>query len=65
MSNELKMQIPSDQSKINTNNLGDFIWWCAHLGVGPEKLLTIVDKVGNSVEKVRGFFSSRDKLLYN
>jgi hypothetical protein len=65
MSNELKMQLPSDQSKINTNNLGEIIWWCAHLGTGPEKLLSVIDKVGNSTEKVRAFFSSREKYLHN
>lgn len=64
MSNELKMQIPSDQSKINTNNLGEFIWWCAHLGTGPEKLLTTIEKVGNSVEKVNAYFTNEHKPLY-
>ena len=56
MSNELKMQIPSDQSKINANNLGELIWWCAHLGIGPEKLLHTIEQVGNSIEKIRASF---------
>lgn len=57
MRKELEMNIPSDQSKINTNNLGEFIWWCAHLGIGPEKLLISIERVGNSVEKIRDYFS--------
>lgn len=56
MKRELEMQIPSDQSKIDINNLGELIWWCAHLGAGPEKLLLSIQKVGNSVEKVRAYF---------
>jgi len=55
MSQELKMQIPSNQTSINTNNLGELIWWCAHLGVGPEKLLSVIEKVGNSLEKVNAY----------
>jgi hypothetical protein len=55
MGSEIKMQIPSDQKKIDTNNLGEFIWWCAHLGTEPEKLLTIIEKNGNAVEKLRPF----------
>ena len=57
MGKELQMRIPSDQSKIDTNNLGELIWWTAHLGVGPEKLLSVIEKVGNSVEKVRASFT--------
>ena len=49
------MQIPSNQTSINTNNLGELIWWCAHLGVGPEKLLSVIEKVGNSLEKVNAY----------
>jgi len=60
MSNELKMQIPSDKDKINTNNLGELIWWSAHLGVGPEKLLHTIERVGNSVEKIRAFFAGKN-----
>ena len=56
MSKDLQMRIPSDQTKIDTNNLGELIWWSAHLGIRPEKLLMIVDRVGNSAEKVRSYF---------
>jgi len=53
MSNELKMKIPANLTKIDTNDLGEFIWWCAHLGVGPEKLLSLIGRTGNSLEKIR------------
>ena len=53
MGNELKMKIPANLTKIDTNDLGEFIWWCAHLGVGPEKLLSLIGRTGNSLEKIR------------
>ena len=53
MSNELKMKIPANLNKIDANDLGEFIWWCAHLGVSPEKLLSTIGQVGNSIEKIR------------
>jgi len=47
------MKIPKDLSQIDTNNLGEFIWWSAHLGSGCEKLLSAIGKVGNSTIAVR------------
>ena len=53
MSKGLEMKVPSNLNKIDTNDLGEFIWWCAHIGIAPEKLLSIISKVGHSVEAVR------------
>ena len=53
MSRGLEMKEPSNLSKIDTNNLSEFIWWCAHLGISPEELLSIITRVGNSVEVIR------------
>ncbi|MBS1512612.1 MAG: DUF3606 domain-containing protein [Bacteroidetes bacterium] len=58
MSKVLEMKMPSDLSKVNTNNLSEFLWWNAHLGVGPEKLLAAIEKVGNSVDKIREYIQS-------
>ena len=55
MGKELEMKSPKDRSQINTNNLGEFIWWTVHLNIGPEKLLSIIEKVGNSIEEIRKF----------
>ena len=55
MSQELKMQMPLNQTSIDINSLGELIWWCAHLGVSPEKLLSVTEKVGNSLEKVNAY----------
>jgi len=52
---ELDIKIPSDQSSINTNNLGEFIWWSARLGISYEKLLSIIEKVGNQTDNVRNY----------
>lgn len=59
MSNDLKMKLPSKFDKININDLGELIWWAAHLGVGPEKLLSAINKVGNSVEDIRKYLETK------
>ncbi|UEG49629.1 DUF3606 domain-containing protein [Ferruginibacter lapsinanis] len=59
MSNELKIKLPSNFEKINVNHCGEFIWWTAHLGIGPEKLLSIIDKVGNSVPEIRKYLREK------
>ncbi len=53
MSNDLRIKLPSDRSKIDVNEPGEIIWWAYHLGVGLEKLLSIVRKVGNLSYNVR------------
>lgn len=58
MGRELDMKIPKDRSKIDMNNLGELIWWSAHLSTGPEKLLAIIETVGNKTEDVRKFILS-------
>ena len=55
MGRDLNMKIPTDLAIIDTNNLGELIWWSAHLGVGPEKLLDAIGKVGNKIEVVRNY----------
>ncbi len=53
MSKDLQIKIPSNSNKINTNDLGEFLWWCAHLDSTPEKILFTIEKVGNLTEAVR------------
>ena len=53
MSIEIKR--PKDLSKIEVNNLGELIWWSHHLGIGPEKLLSIISKVGASPKETREY----------
>ena len=53
MSCEIKIKIPVKFDTINSNDLSELIWWSAHLGVGPEKLLSAIDHIGNSVPEVR------------
>ena len=51
----IEIKIPKDRIKIDVNNLGEFIWWSHHLGIGPEKLLTIIGKAGVSVKEIREY----------
>lgn len=53
MNSKVEMKIPKDLSQIDTSNLGEFIWWSAHLGSGCEKLLSAIGKVGNRSDRVR------------
>lgn len=55
MGNAIEMTVPKNQLLIDTNKLGELLWWSAHLGIGPEKLLSIIEKVGNRSESVRGY----------
>jgi hypothetical protein len=54
---------PKDLSKIDSRNFGELLWWSYNLGVTLEKLVTVVDEVGESTEKVKNklFDSNRDK----
>ncbi|WP_353960489.1 DUF3606 domain-containing protein [Ferruginibacter paludis] len=55
MSGEIKIKVPVKFDTINSNDLCELIWWSAHLGVGPEKLLSAIDHIGNSVQEVRKY----------
>ena len=44
---------PKDLNKINSKHLGELLWWSYNLGVTPEKLLTIIDEVGESTEQIK------------
>ena len=61
MSKDLHMKIPSDLSKIDVNDLGELIWWSAHLDIGPEELMSIICKVGSSLESIRKYQETRHK----
>lgn len=60
MSSEIKIKIPVKFDTINSNDLSELIWWSAHLGVGPEKLLSAIDHIGNSVQEVRKHIGLRN-----
>jgi hypothetical protein len=53
MGHEFEMKKPRDLSKINTNDLGELLWWAVHFGTTPEKLLSIINKVGTSVGEIK------------
>ena len=60
MSSLLKMKMPNDETKIDLNKLDEFLWWCAHLGTSPERLLKVIGIVGSSAEKVQEYLHRRD-----
>ncbi|MEO7310401.1 MAG: DUF3606 domain-containing protein [Chitinophagaceae bacterium] len=53
MSQDFPMTRPKDTSKINVNDIGEMIWWSYQLSTNPEKIISIVHKVGIAAEEVR------------
>jgi len=65
MDNAFEIKIPKDLTKIDANNLGEFIWWAAHMGIGFEKLLSAIEKVGNKTIVVREYLFTQATLRTN
>ena len=61
----IQIKLPSDFTKIDVNELGEVIWWTNHLGVSPEELLSIVNKVGPSTAEVKKSMSGSHLLVSN
>lgn len=57
----IEIQMPKDFTKIDVNELGEFIWWSHHLGIGLEQLLSIVSSVGPNCTDVREYIRSNNK----
>ncbi len=55
MNLEYQVKKPQDLSKINNNDYGELLWWSYVLGVTAEKLLTTIDKIGNSTQDVKKY----------
>jgi hypothetical protein len=53
MSLDYRVTKPKDFGKINTSDIGELIWWSYIFDVPLEKLVTIIDKVGNSTEQIK------------
>ena len=51
----IEIKIPKDRTKIDANNLGELVWWSHHLGIRPEKMLSIIEKVGISAKEIREY----------
>ena len=50
---DLKKTGFQDRSKINMDERQEVHYWTRHLGVSPEQLQKVVEKVGNSAAAVR------------
>ncbi len=61
----IEIKIPASFENVNTNDLGELIWWAAHLGLGPENLLSIIDKVGTATENIRKYSQLKIKEPQN
>ncbi len=53
MSLDYQVKKPDDLKKINSNDIGELLWWSFILQTSPEKLLSVIDEFGDSVEEVK------------
>jgi len=53
MSIDFSVKKPDDLTKINSNSIGELLWWSYHFGTSPEKLLTLIEQFGNATEEIR------------
>lgn len=53
MSLDYQIKKPDDLKKINSNDMGELLWWSFILQTTPEKLLSVIDEFGDSVELVK------------
>ena len=53
MSIDFTVRKPNDLTKINSNNIGELLWWSYYFGTTPEKLLTLIERFGNSADEIR------------
>jgi len=53
MSLEYEVKKPEELVRINSNDIGELLWWSYILLTTPEKILSIIEKSGNSVEEVK------------
>lgn len=53
MSFDYQVVKPTDLTKIDSRNFGELLWWSFYFGITLEKLVTIVEEVGGSVELVK------------
>jgi uncharacterized protein DUF3606 len=56
MATDFTVKKPKDLTKINSNDLGELLWWSYHFGTSPEKILTLVEQFGNSAEEIKKSF---------
>ena len=49
----MKMRKPKNLDRINCSDNEELLWWSIHLDISPERLLAIINEVGNSTEAVK------------
>jgi hypothetical protein len=55
MSIDSTIRKPHDLSKINSNDIGELLWWSYTIGTTPEKIVGAINKVGNSADEIKRF----------
>jgi len=58
MSDDVRNRGPEDRSRINVNEPWELKYWSKTLGVTPDRLKEVVQKVGTRTEDVEQYLSS-------
>jgi hypothetical protein len=58
MNNDYTVKKPKDLTKININDFGELLWWSYYFGTSPEKLISLVQKTGESSKIIRKYIES-------
>lgn len=53
MNLDYEVKKPIDLTKVNSSDMGELLWWSYILATTPEKLLSVIDDVGNAAELVK------------
>lgn len=49
---------PADFDRINSKHLGELLWWSYNLDATPEKLVTIIEEIGESTQDVKRYLAT-------
>ena len=61
----LKEKKPRDSSKISLEEDWEITWWTQSFGVSRKELEEAIQKVGNSVEKVKEYLANNTQLRHD
>jgi len=62
MSDDVRNRGPEDRSRINVNEPWELKYWSKTLGVTPDRLKEVVQKVGTRTEDVEQYLSSTAEM---
>lgn len=53
MGTDYKIKKPKDITRINSGDMEELLWWTQQLGTNPERILAVIEEVGNLTDEVK------------